>query len=75
MTTLLGTWTVGALRRRSFLMGFASAMDLRGNTARQYRWRAAPGQADKDAVSADWATIGEDLKRAVADYAPPALDR
>lgn len=68
MTTLLGTYAIDDLRRGSFIRGFATVMNLRGNTRRLYRFGASPAQVDRDAIANDWARVGDDLRAAVATY-------
>jgi hypothetical protein len=70
MTRLLRTRNVapGRGRKRAFLRGAASVMDLRGNTTRQYRLAQTGEQADADALADDWRTVGDDLRRAMAAH-------
>jgi hypothetical protein len=69
MTVLLQTYTVRALRRRSFLRGAASAFDLSGNTLRQLRVHGTPEDYDVAAVARDWQAVGDDLRSAMRNYA------
>lgn len=63
MTRLLNTFNVRHRRGRDdYLRGAAAAMDLRGNTTRQYRLAATPAEADARAVANDWQTVGDDLR-------------
>lgn len=66
MTSLLGTGTIGQFRRRSILQGFASAMNLRGNTYRLYRMGSTPDEVDRAAIEADWRQVGQDLRGVMA---------
>jgi hypothetical protein len=68
MTTLLGSFRVADLRRGSFLRGFASALDLRGNSLRQYRFRQHASDVDRAAIQSDWEAVGNDLRAALGEY-------
>lgn len=68
MTQLLQTYSVRGLRRRAYLRGAASAFDLRGSTMRQLKVHGTPEEYDARAVARDWATVGEDLRAAMASY-------
>lgn len=65
MTALLGSFTVRSLRRRSWLRGAASAVDLRGDTRHQYHLMRTGEQADIAAIRNDWQTVGQDLAAAL----------
>lgn len=65
MTALLGSFTVRSLRRSAYLRGFASAIDLRGDSRHQYRFAASPERADFDALRNDWENVGQDLAAAL----------
>ena len=69
MTELVGTFSVESLSRRAYLRGAASAVDLRGNTRRQYRFAKSPEQADASAVMDDWDAVGADLAGAMSEHA------
>ena len=66
MTTLLGSITVSGLRRTAALRGAASALDLRGDTRRQYEFYSSPEDADLDAIRNDWRALGDNFRSAVA---------
>ena len=68
MTTLLGTFGVGEIARRAGLRGAASAMDLRGNTLRQYRMYRHGPQADTDALRNDWRALSAYLAEAARKF-------
>lgn len=68
MTRLLRTYTLRSLRRRAWLRGAASAFDLRGATYRQFRLGGDPWRADAEALGADFAAVGADLRAAVEGY-------
>jgi hypothetical protein len=65
MTDLLGSFSVRALQRRSFLRGAAQAFDITGNTRRQYRFARSGSEADFRALRADWYAVGDDLRAAL----------
>jgi len=64
VTRIVDTFGISDLSRRALLRGGASAFDLRGNTAGQYRLHATGEAADAAAIRNDWATVGADLKAA-----------
>ena len=51
----------------SFLEGMARTVDL-GATLQAYNDLPTPNEADAAALLSDWATTGEDLRSAMADY-------
>lgn len=67
MTTLLGTFTVNGLRRSATLRGAASAMDLRGDTKRQYLFYRTPAQADLEAIRNDWRALGDQFRETMRE--------
>lgn len=68
------TWMKGAsdvtdylFARSSFLVGLASILDF-GDTLTEYNRMPTPEQADAVATRADWKTVGDYLRHALADY-------
>jgi hypothetical protein len=52
-------------RRRAFLRGMGSMLNL-GGGGQLYNYAANPQQADALAIYADWRTVGNDMRRALA---------
>lgn len=50
-----------------FLRGFASVMDL-GGTLYTYNTSPSEAIADRRALTSDWQTVGNDLRKAMAGY-------
>lgn len=71
MTTLLLSFTVDQLRRRSWLRGVASVLDLRGRTLQQY-YVHPDADTDSRAIADDWRVVGDDLWSVVRHGGPPA---
>lgn len=67
MTTLLGTFTVNGLRRSATLRGAASAMDLRGDTRRQYLFYRTDAEADLEAIRNDWRAMGDQFRETIRE--------
>lgn len=64
MSRIVGSYSIERLARRALVDGAASALDLRGNTRRQYRWALSEQAADDEAIGDDWTMVGQDLRRA-----------
>ncbi len=69
----MGSLTNILYARPSFKEGVASILDF-GNTLTEYNTALTPEQADALAMSADWQTVGYDMKE-VAKEAWAALKR
>ena len=65
MTWLVGSFSVDRLARRALLEGAASALDVRGDTQRQYRFSESVDAADCRALADDWLTVGQDFSSAM----------
>jgi len=52
----------------SFLSGMASVLDL-GGTLLEFNESLTPEQADHAAMMLDWRAIGEDMRRAMQQFA------
>ena len=50
--------------RPSFLEGVASALDI-GGTLIEYNQSQTPLEADRRAISSDWAIVGQDIQTAL----------
>jgi len=62
MTWLFGRCSVDDYSRSATWRGFASVMDLTGNTKRQHHLFETGEQADTAALFGDWQLIGDDLR-------------
>lgn len=71
----MGGMTDFLFARPSFVEGMGRAIDL-GGTLTEYNQSLDGAQADALALRMDWMTVGDDVRRAMAEfraqYGPPA---
>jgi hypothetical protein len=56
-----------SIRRPNFMNGMARVLDL-GSTLNVYQYNDEAENIDFFAINSDWATIGEDMKKAINLY-------